>query len=129
MWDVKTGKLHTDLPGHQDEVFAVDWSPDGKKVSSGGKDKVSAPIVTNPCKTSLDRLLLTVVGFRRCDYGNIEVVCNFFVTFVNTVYIICTTKSDFGVLKCAWFWSAGLFGTVVIEILHRFSDFTSYWGS
>lgn len=46
-------------------------------------------------------------------------------TFVNTVYIICTTKSDFGVLKCAWFWSAGLFGTVVIEILHRFSDFTS----
>lgn len=46
MWDVKTGKLHTDLPGHQDEVFAVDWSPDGKKVSSGGKDKVSA--LTNP---------------------------------------------------------------------------------
>lgn len=43
VWDVKTGKLHTDLPGHQDEVFAVDWSPDGKKVSSGGKDKVSAP--------------------------------------------------------------------------------------
>lgn len=40
MWDVKTGKLHTDLPGHQDEVFAVDWSPDGKKVASGGKDKV-----------------------------------------------------------------------------------------
>lgn len=68
MWDVKTGKLHTDLPGHQDEVFAVDWSPDGKKVSSGGKDKVSALIVT-----SLDRLLLTV-GFRRYDYGNIEIV-------------------------------------------------------
>lgn len=44
---------------------------------------------------------------------------------MNTVYIICTTKSDFGVLRCAWFWSAGLFGTVVIEILHRFSDFTS----
>ena len=40
IWDVKTGKLHTDLPGHQDEVFAVDWSPDGKKVASGGKDKV-----------------------------------------------------------------------------------------
>ena len=29
----------TDLPGHQDEVYAVDWSPDGQKVGSGGKDK------------------------------------------------------------------------------------------
>lgn len=38
-WDVKTGKLVEDLPGHKDEVFAVDWSPDGKKVASGGKDK------------------------------------------------------------------------------------------
>jgi len=28
-----------DLPGHKDEVFAVDWSPDGKRVASGGKDK------------------------------------------------------------------------------------------
>ena len=33
------GKLKQDLPGHQDEVFAVDWSPDGEKVGSGGKDK------------------------------------------------------------------------------------------
>lgn len=39
VWDVRTGKLHTDLPGHQDEVFAVDWSPDGARVASGGKDK------------------------------------------------------------------------------------------
>lgn len=29
----------TDLPGHKDEVYAVDWSPDGQKVASGGKDK------------------------------------------------------------------------------------------
>jgi WD40 repeat protein len=28
-----------DLPGHKDEVYAVDWSPDGEKVGSGGKDK------------------------------------------------------------------------------------------
>ncbi|TVY75932.1 Ribosome assembly protein [Lachnellula suecica] len=28
-----------DLPGHQDEVYAVDWSPDGQRVGSGGKDK------------------------------------------------------------------------------------------
>lgn len=39
MWDVKTGKLHKDLPGHQDEVYAVDWAPDGQKVASGGRDK------------------------------------------------------------------------------------------
>lgn len=29
-----------DLPGHADEVFAVDWSTDGLRVASGGKDKV-----------------------------------------------------------------------------------------
>ena len=28
-----------DLPGHKDAVFAVDWSPDGQKVGSGGQDK------------------------------------------------------------------------------------------
>jgi len=28
-----------DLPNHQDEVYAVDWSPDGQKVGSGGKYK------------------------------------------------------------------------------------------
>lgn len=63
VWDVKTGKLNMDLPGHADEVseglksrssakrwhvsyrvhrvqvFAVDWSPDGQRVASGGKDK------------------------------------------------------------------------------------------
>lgn len=39
VWDVKTGKLKEDLPGHLDEVFAVDWSADGKAVASGGKDK------------------------------------------------------------------------------------------
>lgn len=67
VWDIKTGKLNMDLPGHADEVrkekvmlpdsfvwfvgfflmpcfscvqvFAVDWSPDGQRVASGGKDK------------------------------------------------------------------------------------------
>jgi ribosome assembly protein 4 len=37
---MKTFKLEVDLPGHADEVFAVDWSPDGLRVVSGGKDKV-----------------------------------------------------------------------------------------
>jgi len=40
VWDMKSKKLLMDLPGHADEVFAVDWSPDGQKVVSGGKDKV-----------------------------------------------------------------------------------------
>jgi WD40 repeat protein len=27
VWEVRTKKLLQDLPGHADEVFAVDWSP------------------------------------------------------------------------------------------------------
>ncbi len=37
---MKSGKIAVDLPGHADEVYAVDWSPDGQRVASGGKDKV-----------------------------------------------------------------------------------------
>ena len=40
VWDVPTRKLVVDLPGHADEVFCVDWSPNGASVASGGKDKV-----------------------------------------------------------------------------------------
>jgi ribosome assembly protein 4 len=29
-----------DLPGHGDEVFAVDWAPDAQRVASGAKDKL-----------------------------------------------------------------------------------------
>jgi len=39
VWDIRTRKLKQDLPGHDDEVYAVDWSPDGHLVGSGGKDK------------------------------------------------------------------------------------------
>lgn len=40
VWSVATKKMEIDLPGHADEVFTVDWSPDGQRVVSGGKDKV-----------------------------------------------------------------------------------------
>ncbi|KAI0483323.1 WD40 repeat-like protein [Xylariaceae sp. FL0804] len=39
VFNMRTFKLQADLPGHEDEVYAVDWSPDGKCVGSGGKDK------------------------------------------------------------------------------------------
>ena len=37
---MKTKNLLIDLPGHADEVFSVDWSPDGKRVASRGRDRV-----------------------------------------------------------------------------------------
>lgn len=40
VWSVSSCKLAADLPGHSDEVYAVDWAPDGKRVASGGKDKM-----------------------------------------------------------------------------------------
>ena len=40
LWCVRTKKLKGDLPGHADEVFAVDWSESGTFVASGGRDRV-----------------------------------------------------------------------------------------
>ncbi len=40
VWDIEKRKLMFDLPGHADEVYAVDWSPDGEKVASGSKDRM-----------------------------------------------------------------------------------------
>lgn len=40
MWDVKNRKLEAELPGHADEIYAVDWSSNGLIVASGGKDKL-----------------------------------------------------------------------------------------
>lgn len=37
IWDLKTYKLKTDLPGHTDEVYCVDFVAD--KVASGGRDR------------------------------------------------------------------------------------------
>jgi ribosome assembly protein 4 len=41
LWSLKKRKLVMDLPGHADEVYAIDWAPiGGEKAVSGGKDKV-----------------------------------------------------------------------------------------
>jgi ribosome assembly protein 4 len=37
IWDLKTYKIKTDLPGHTDEVYCVDFVAD--KIVSGGRDK------------------------------------------------------------------------------------------
>ena len=39
VWETKSRKLLEELPGHADEVYTVDWSPDGERVASGGKDR------------------------------------------------------------------------------------------
>jgi ribosome assembly protein 4 len=33
LWEVRTRKVLVDLPGHADEVFSVDWSPDGGSIA------------------------------------------------------------------------------------------------
>lgn len=35
----KGKKAKETLPGHYDEVYALDWSPDGATVASGSKDR------------------------------------------------------------------------------------------
>ena len=40
LWDSKKCVLLNDLPGHSDEVYTVDWCPNGTKVCSGSKDRV-----------------------------------------------------------------------------------------
>lgn len=42
---MKDKKLKQELPGHADEVFALDWALDGSRVASGGKDKVVKMLV------------------------------------------------------------------------------------
>lgn len=46
--------LHT-LPGHADEVFALDWSPNGSAVASGGRDRVLKMYVTAASRMALLR--------------------------------------------------------------------------
>ncbi len=38
LWDVATGRLRSKLEGHQEPVYAVALSPDGRLIAAGGKD-------------------------------------------------------------------------------------------
>lgn len=40
VWDVSLRKLKTDLPGHADEVYCVDWALRGTHAASGSKDRL-----------------------------------------------------------------------------------------
>lgn len=35
----KGAKAKETLPGHYDEVYALDWAPNGSSVASGSKDR------------------------------------------------------------------------------------------
>ena len=47
LWEIPSGKKAKEtLPGHEDEVYALDWSPNGASVATGSKDrKVCVSIV------------------------------------------------------------------------------------
>lgn len=81
---MKTKKLEVDLPGHADEVYAVDWSPDGQRVVSGGKDKVLKMYV----KFIVTKLNLGIISCFSTD-GDINEngLCSFPDNFVLTMCI------------------------------------------
>ena len=39
VWDTKSGKLRSQFKGHSAAVYAIQFSPDGTKIASGGVDK------------------------------------------------------------------------------------------
>lgn len=42
LWDARDPgrRAKVTLSGHFDEVYALDWSPDGTSLASGGKDRL-----------------------------------------------------------------------------------------
>ncbi|KAH3758949.1 hypothetical protein Pelo_9265 [Pelomyxa schiedti] len=54
LWDARLMKMKFDLPGHSDEVFTVDWAPNGDCVASGSFDHSLKMFVTCPPLNDLD---------------------------------------------------------------------------
>jgi WD40 repeat protein len=40
VWDVATGEIQGTLTGHTDNVYAVAYSPDGKRIATAGRDTI-----------------------------------------------------------------------------------------
>jgi WD40 repeat protein/tetratricopeptide (TPR) repeat protein/tRNA A-37 threonylcarbamoyl transferase component Bud32 len=60
VWDVATGAVIHNLAGHTDGVFGVAYSPDGKRLATGGDDQV-----INLWDTATGQQVLTLRGHTR----------------------------------------------------------------
>jgi WD40 repeat protein len=70
VWDVAKGRLLTTCIGHAESVFTVAWSPDGKRLASGGAggevfvwDAASAKYLSIYMYSGLNSRIITVVAW------------------------------------------------------------------
>lgn len=83
LWDLATNKLKVDMPGHADEVYSVDWSPDGQVCCPSKPNTISSLTYLTACCQWLKRSHDKSVCCRRKRkerYYN-DMVSNFFFFF------------------------------------------------